>query len=260
MGFLRRFFGPPELALHVTYFKRIRDDASLQVVGEAYRQELVLQARPPGPDDMPPGIPPPPPGQYKATLIPEPSNPHDRNAIRVALWAGRSWVLVGYLSRESAVEYQPIFRHLAPSAGDRTASIACDAALISERGGTGVVLHLGSPGECIAELLTDDLAPIGHELVGKYIAFTGDRATNIHGVPLDRPGQVMLGRWAGCEVLPRLTKKTDALIVADASYSTSNLQKAREYQVPVIDEREFLVSVGIPESAVARASARWAHG
>ena len=80
-----------QVELNVNYFKRIRDNATLDVVGEAYRQAGVLAARPPTGDDLPPGLPAPPPGYYKALLVPEPTNQYDRNAIRVALWAGGSW-------------------------------------------------------------------------------------------------------------------------------------------------------------------------
>lgn len=48
----------------VNHFTRIRDDAALDVVGEAYRQENVLAARPPGQGDLPPGLPTPPAGYY----------------------------------------------------------------------------------------------------------------------------------------------------------------------------------------------------
>ncbi len=261
MSFLRRLRGGPAptgMKLNVNYFKRIRDDASLEVVGEAYRQELVATARPPGPGDLPEGMPPPPAGYYKAALIPEPGNQYDRNAIRVTLWAGGSWSLVGYLSREDAVTYQPLFGWLAEGASGTTPAICCDAALKSEQGGTGVVLHIGTPGECISELATDDVSPLPHEWVGKFIAFTGERATVIHGVPLDRAAQFMLARWAGCEVVPRLTKKTDLLVVADQNVPTSNLQKAKEYGVPIVAEPDFLVAVGIPSDAVGRNSGRWA--
>jgi hypothetical protein len=197
MSFLRRLLGSERSAqveLNVNYFKLIRDNATLDVVGEAYRQAGVLAARPPTGDDLPPGLPAPPPGYYKAVLVPEPTNQYERNAIRVALWAGSSWRMAGYLSRFDAVRYQPLFAHLATLASGTQPAIACDAALTSERGGTGVVLHLGTPGECAAELATDDVAPATHRWVSKYIVFTGQGGTTIFGVPLDREGQIMLAR------------------------------------------------------------------
>jgi hypothetical protein len=263
MGFLRRLFGtsgPVEqgMTLNVNYFTRVRDDAAVEVVGEAYRQNLIALARSPEPGDLPPGLPPPPRGFYKAGLVPEPSNAHDPNAIRVLLWATRTWALAGYLSRTDAAAYQPVFRWLADHAGGTTPAIACDAAITSERGGAGVVLHLGTPGECIVELTTDDLSPRPHPWTGKSIVFTGESVTSIHGASLDRQAQVMVARWAGCEVLPRLTKKTDLLVVADSYNPTANLQKAKEYGVTMVDEQTFLASVGVPEEAISRASTRWA--
>jgi hypothetical protein len=238
MGFLRRIFSGEtsrrEVALNVNYFRRIRDDARLEAVGEAYRQENVALAKPPGPDDLPPGLPPPPSGYFKAMLVPEPSNKYDPNAIAVVLWAGGAWSQAGYLSRSDAVGYRPLFGHLAEIAGDTPPAVACDAALTAEYGGTGVVLHLGTPGECIVELATDDRAPTAHRWAAKPIAFTGQHATTIHDVPLDRPAQVMLARWAGCDVLPRLTKAAAALIVADPDEVTTNFQRARDYGVETV--------------------------
>ncbi len=260
MSFLRRLIGSGDtqkVNVNVTYFKRIRDGATLDVVGEAYRQEQVRAARPPGPNDLPPGLPAPPEGYYKAMLVPEPTNQYDKNAIRAALWSGDSWSLAGYLSRSDAVRYQPLFRWLATNSPTGPA-IACDAALTWERGGTGVVLHLGTPGECIVELVTDDLPPVDPGWTGKSIVFTGEGATTIHGVSLDRAAQAMLAKWAGCDVLPRVTKKVDLLVVADPDQATANVHRARDYQVPTSTEAEFLAGMGIPLDAIGRVSGRWA--
>jgi hypothetical protein len=48
MSFLRRLLGadrPAQVELNVSLFKRIRDNATLDVVGEAYSQESFLAAR-----------------------------------------------------------------------------------------------------------------------------------------------------------------------------------------------------------------------
>jgi hypothetical protein len=262
MSFLRRFLGGSstrKLNLTATSFTRIRDDAKVEVVGEAHRQKQVVAARPPGPNDLPPGLPAPPPGHYKAMLIPEPSNEYDPNAIGVFLWAGGTWSMSGYLSRFDAMRYQPLFRHLAVRGTDGSTAVACDAALTSERGGVGVVLHLGTPGECAVELVTEDLPPAAHRWAGKYIAFTGQGGTTMFGVPLDREGQLMLARWAGCDVLPRLTKKTSALIVADSDQVTANLQKAQEYGIEIVKELDFIQGVGLPVDSIGRVTGRWAR-
>jgi hypothetical protein len=265
MGFLRRLLGGSDhaeqgMTLNVNYFTQIRDDAALEVVGEAYRQNLITMARSPSATDLPPGMPPPPAGYYKAVLVPEPTNQYDPNAVRVLLWAGRTWALAGYLSRTDAAAYQPVFRWLAAHRTSSAPAIACDAAIKSERGGAGVVLHLGTPGECMVELVTDDLPQRAHQWTGKRIVFTGDSATTIYGASLDRPAQLMLARWAGCDVLPRLTKKTELLVVAASYNPTSNLQNAKDYGVPIVEEPAFLHEIGIPVELVGRASTRWASG
>jgi hypothetical protein len=264
MGFLRRLLGgsapaaPPAargVNLRVTSFNRMRHDAVVQVVGEAYRQGLVLAARPPGPSDLPPGVSAPPAGQYKAILLPEPTNPHDGNAIAVTLWAGGDWTLVGYLSREDAVAYGPVMRRLHEPGTNP--GIACDAALVRERGGTGVILHLGTPGECMAELFTDDLPPASHPWAGQLIVFSGESRSTLGGALVDRSAQLLLAAWAGCEVLPRVTKKAQALVVADHRDLTANTQKARDYGIPIVDERDFLIGIGMPAEAVGRDELAW---
>jgi hypothetical protein len=264
MGFLKKMFGGKadpntNMNLNTNVFLRIRDDAVLQVVGEAYRQDNVALARSPSQEDLPPGLPAPPPGYFKAMLFQEWNNQYDSNAIAVLLWAGHQWAISGYLSRTDAVRYQPLFKYLAIGSATQPA-IACDAALVSEGGGKGVVLHLGSPGECAAELVTDDRLPADHPWKGKFIALTGQGRTTIYGVPLDRNAQTMLVKWAGCDLLPRLTKKTDLLVVADPNEVTGNLQRAKEYGVEAIPETDFLVQVGLPAEAVNRVSGQWALG
>lgn len=265
MGFLRRLAAGGSnpaargVALNVTYFTRLRDDAALSVVGEYYRQDQIRRARPAGPGDLPPGLPAPPPGFYKAMLAPEPTNRYDPNAIVVLLWAGGDWCTAGYLSRDDAVKYQPVFRYLAYVAQSQSSpAIACDAALGPERDAVGVVLHLGTPGECVAELATDNRTPADHAWRGKPVIFAGEDSTTLYGVPLDREAQIMLARWAECEVLPRLTKKTALLIVADPGKVAGNVQKARDYGVAIEQESNFLAAIGIPPEAIGQVSQRWA--
>ena len=69
----------------------------------------------------------------------------------------------------------------------------------------------------------------------------------------------MLARWAGCEVLPRLTKKTDALIVSDNEQTTGNRQKATEYDIEAIEETSFLADIGIDSTWLGRVTGRWAQ-
>ncbi len=277
MGLLRRLMGGThhlpasntpgsesrQIQLSVTTIDHLRDDAALDVVGEAYRQENVAGARAPHPGDLPPGLPPPPAGYYKALLIPEPTNQFDPNAIAIYVWVGGGWAMGGYLSRANALDYRPLFEHLAEHARERglgDPAIACDAVRVREGQGFGLILHLGTPGECVSELVTEDRSPTAdHRWAGKPVAITGQLATTIWGTPLDRFAQQALARWAGCDVLPRLTKKTAVLIVADPAEVSSNFQRAKEYGVPIVLEPDFLAEVGIPAEFVGRVTERWAR-
>jgi hypothetical protein len=83
----------------------------------------------------------------RVALVPQPDNPHDPNAVAVEI-DGR---LVGYLSRDDAVVWQPIVQVVA----DHGALAVCDA-MIAGRGpesGTpnlGVFLRLPTPTEARA--------------------------------------------------------------------------------------------------------------
>lgn len=261
MGFLRRIFSgstpAQEVELRPHWFTRIRDDAKLEVVGEAYRQENFAKVRPPGPDDLPPGLPAPPAGYYKAMLLPEPTNEYDRNAIAVHLWAGASWSMCGYLSRDDAAAFQPLFSYLARGGG--RPAVAVDAAVVNERDGLGVVLHLGSPAECIADLITENRECGVHPWAGQTVVFTGTSRVQVAGVPMDKTALTFLARWAGCIVLPRVTKKVQLLVAADPTELTANTQKAIDYDIPIVSDTDFVNGIGLPPDAVGRAQL-WARG
>jgi hypothetical protein len=97
---------------------------------------------------------------HTALLLPEPSNPYDVNAVRVILTSsvgGRSGK-VGYLSREDAVAYRPVIDRLAASGR----LVACRASIQGgwdrgprDRGSFGVLLHMGSPADLMADLASD---------------------------------------------------------------------------------------------------------
>ena len=73
-----------------------------------------------------------------AALIPEPSNPHDPNAVRVEI----EEKLVGYLPRVAAVAYGPLVTE--PAERGRTA--VCEAMISGRDGMYGVFLQLPSVG------------------------------------------------------------------------------------------------------------------
>lgn len=76
-----------------------------------------------------------------ASLVPDPANPYDPNAVKVVI-AG---LHVGHLSREVAILFGPVAR--------RISEVGCDAqcaAMITGGGHAyGVVLNLGTPDQCL---------------------------------------------------------------------------------------------------------------
>jgi hypothetical protein len=85
---------------------------------------------------------------FQAALFREPDNPYDANAIAVHAAGGG---LVGYLDRQTAIDYGPVFEELARLG---YAVGACPAVLIGGGPGLswGVVLCLSSPDAVIGDL------------------------------------------------------------------------------------------------------------
>jgi predicted RNA-binding Zn-ribbon protein involved in translation (DUF1610 family) len=94
-----------------------------------------------------------------ALLMPEPTNPYDRNAVRVLIvpvgGQAAHWGKVGYLSRADAVAYRPVIDRLA----ELGRLAGCRAALTGgwdrggrDRGSIGVRLHIGTPHELMVDI------------------------------------------------------------------------------------------------------------
>lgn len=268
MGFLRRLFrGPatPAVAAPEPQIGRMAgvifdpSPARLAVVGESHRQEA-LEAL--GGARTVRGVER---IEHQATLMPEPDNPVDPAAVAVQI-EGR---LVGYLSRADARAYRPIL-DLCKSMGY---GVGCHASLTGgwdrgsgERGAIGVVLHLGSPAELMAELRAGGLVPesaaeeapapqrpstpltapedLG-DLVGKTVCFTGESVSTMGGVAMSRPTQEALAINAGLHVLPRVTKKLDLLVVSPLAGRSGKVVKAEQYEIPRVDEPSFWRVVGV---------------
>lgn len=80
-----------------------------------------------------------------AALIPEPTNKHDRNAVRVLLEVADDWAHVGYLSAEDAAEYVGVFSNLIKQGRVPMA----DGRVVRSNDGHGVYLHLGDYDSCV---------------------------------------------------------------------------------------------------------------
>lgn len=225
--------------------------ARVSVVGESYRQDT-LEAIGGRRTDR--GVER---RQHLAGLQPEPENPKDPHAIAVLI-EGR---LVGYLSRENARAYRPVIDLVAT----KGLAVGCHASLTGgwdrgseDRGAIGVVLHLGSPGQLIAELRTGGLLPeavvedapavvpqdLG-DLAGKAVCFTGESACTVGGMPISRQTQEILAANAGLRVLPRVTKKLDLLVVSPLVERTGKVAKAESYGIPRVDEATFWRAIGV---------------
>ncbi len=107
----------------------------MNVAGESHYQEALHEIVGPGAE-----------GEValdtEALLVPEPSNPHDPNAVMVQI-DGR---LVGYLPRHEAVAYGATLRKLS----ERGRTGACEARIAGHGGGSGttnlgVFLRLPDP-------------------------------------------------------------------------------------------------------------------
>ena len=243
MGFLRRVLGgTPAVDITVEAYMVVPDrkDAVLDVVGEQSYQDNILAASRGRDQDGPFKK------QHVALLRLEPDNRYDRNAVCVWIEGRR----VGYLSREDAVRYGPVFRWAAV----RDHSIACEAFLTggwdrgrSDQGSAGVVLHLGSPGETLMDVMGDE-APVrtDHPWPGHMIAFTGESQMRIVGIEIDREWANALARKAGLHVHPRVTKKVQLLVDCDPGGESGNQLKALEYGVPIVDEASFWLALGLP--------------
>jgi hypothetical protein len=106
-------------------------DIRVEVVGESHYQPAIRAACnwKPGTDTL---------FHCTAELVPEPTNPHDRNAIKVTI----NCACVGYLSRQDAVTLGPAIRAAIKHQGNG----ACRAVIAGHANGDtdnlGVFLHL----------------------------------------------------------------------------------------------------------------------
>jgi hypothetical protein len=109
----------------------LEGDELIRVVGTSHYQDALLELAPREADEEVRR-------DAVATLVPEPGNPHDPNAIAVQI-DGR---LVGYLSRDENTRWRGI------------APVSCEAMIAGKAGtqGLGVFLRLPTPTEARAQI------------------------------------------------------------------------------------------------------------
>jgi NAD-dependent DNA ligase len=221
--------------------------AHLDIVGESRFQENLRHFGGPGTVD---GVTK---ESARALVMPEPDNEHDENAIVVYLSDEQNRALkAGYLSRDDAIAYRPVFRAIAPRA------IVTDARLkggwdrgAGDQGFIGVALKLGSPREVLLQVLDmadvlgkPPLVPTANPWAGKLIVFTGDSGFRLFGERLSRDVQEVLAIRAGSRTHPRVTKSVDLLVIGDIDRATAKLDKAEEYGLEMVAEAEYWRALG----------------
>ena len=242
MSWLQRLIGGKptrEDSVQAWLMKPERVDAGVPTVGEQSYQSAINRIAGPKTPDGPTNP------QQVAILVAEPKNRYDPNAISVRI----DGQVVGYLDREHAVWYGPLVRW----ALGQQRFIAADAWVTGgwnrgrgDEGSYGLELHLGTPAECILEILGDEITlRSDHRWAGQMVCFTGENRYAIHGMRLDREGSEMLARKAGMVTHPRLTKKVQVLVDCDPDIDTAKDRKAGEYGALVVDELTFWKELGL---------------
>ena len=80
---------------------------------------------------------------------------------------------------------------------------------------------------------------------GKKVCFTGELFCSIDGVPISRKKAQELSIEAGLEVLERVTKELEILVVADPNTLSGKAKKAKIYGVRILHENVFWKTLGI---------------
>lgn len=158
MGFLDRFRSPKQASMTMTALT-LHAGGTLSVVGESYRQDVLAKVAANATDVTPymqdlkgkaRGIATKDRERrwFRAALFREPTNPHDPNAIAVH---ADGYGLVGYLDRETALDYAPVFEEL-QRRGVKIGS--CPTMLTGGGAGMswGVVLCMSSPEAVLSDL------------------------------------------------------------------------------------------------------------
>ena len=80
---------------------------------------------------------------------------------------------------------------------------------------------------------------------GKKVCFTGELFCSINGIPISRIVAHELSIKAGLEVLERVTKELEILVVADPNTLSEKAKKAKKYGVRILHENVFWKTLGI---------------
>lgn len=158
MGFLDRLRKPKQESRTMTALT-LHAGGTLAIVGESYRQDVLAKVAAQATDASPymqdlkgkaRGIAQKEADRkwFRAALFREHGNPHDPNAIAVH---AAGYGLVGYLDRETALDYAPVFEELQR----RGVKVGSCPAMLTGGGADkswGVVLCVSSPEAVLSDL------------------------------------------------------------------------------------------------------------
>lgn len=83
------------------------------------------------------------------------------------------------------------------------------------------------------------------ELEGKAFYITGSLVCTMQGETVTKPMAEALAAKAGMVAMPRVTKKVDILITADANTQSGSMTKAKKYGIRVLSEHVFWSKIGV---------------
>lgn len=137
----------------VRLYQRLRGTGDVGVVGESYYQATLERLTKQVPDET---------EMWVAALLPEPTNEHDRHAVRVDLVVDAEHHKVGYIAREDARPYSVVLSQLAAQG-----RIGTVEAKVWRGGSIQVYLRLDEPSNLLPPVLPD---PNGVFLDGMWSA------------------------------------------------------------------------------------------
>ncbi len=168
---------------------RLAGDGRVSVVGESHYQPVLKAAargRTVAEGDLDNAIP------VTAVLVPEPNNQYDRNAVRVDVEGHTA----GYLSRETAVQYQPVLLQLQAKGQLGW----CPGRIMGGgRRSYGIYLHMSPPERLVCANLDRDLEILDAD---RKVTVTGEEKHQgtLESIAAGRDAVAVFASFAPCKI------------------------------------------------------------
>lgn len=117
--------------------RRLPGGIEVRIVGESFYAKTLAEIVGPAGDNFGGTM-------LWASVVPEPENPYDPNAVAIVINGKK----VGHLSADNAIVFGPVAQRIIALGCD----VQCAATIVGGRGRFGVVLDLGTPDACMKEL------------------------------------------------------------------------------------------------------------